>query len=315
MLKIIRQTVVEVYATTASGTSAGSGVVIANTDEEGKQTSYIVTCHHVISSAETVEIRTIDGVTSTAWFIGSDPDSDLCVMAVEGILPAAVIYAGNADVIDVGEAVVAIGNPLGTLGGSVTTGIISATNRNVKIDGKSMSLLQTDAAINGGNSGGGLFTQSGYLIGIVNAKYNGSFTSSVEGLGFAIPSSTMLTITKGLMETYTGETLGYIEGKYNLGCTVRDYYSGFWTAPKAYVYITALDEAGCLYKAGIKVNDILVSFMYNGNTYTVTTADAFVEYINSINFKIGDEVIFRVSRNETPYTITVTILQYIYGQS
>ena len=314
VLKIIRKTVVEVYASSETSTSAGSGVVIAVSNDEETPKSYIVTCHHVIQSASSVSVKTIDGETYAAQFIGSDPDSDLCVMAVEAKLDAATVYSGSNEDLDVGEAVVAIGNPLGTLGGTVTSGIISATNRDIKVDGKNMSLIQTDAAINGGNSGGGLFTQTGYLIGIVNAKYASSINSSVEGLGFAIPSDTMIEISTGLMETYTGETPGYIEGKYNLGCSVKDYFVGLWTS-KAYVYVVALDETGCLYKAGIKVNDRLDSFEYKGSTYTVTTANEFVEHINSITFEIGDEVTFRITRGETPYTITVTILQYIYGKS
>ncbi|MBR1891619.1 MAG: trypsin-like peptidase domain-containing protein [Clostridia bacterium] len=314
VLSIIRKSVVEVYATNETSRSSGSGVVIAVAEKDDTTISYIATCHHVISSAKSVSITTVDGNVYPAQFIGSDPDSDLCVMMVEAKLSPATIYSGSADSIDVGESVVAIGNPLGILGGSVTSGIISATNRNTTVNGSSMTLLQTDAAVNSGNSGGGLFTQTGYLIGIVNAKINDSYFNSVEGLGFAIPSDTVIDITTSLMETYTGETLGYIRGKYNLGFSVRDYYQGMWSQ-KAFVYVTALDESGCFYKAGVSVNDRIDSVTYNGETYIVTNSNDLINYFNSYKFDIGDTLVLNVTRNENPYPITVTILQYIFGQS
>lgn len=317
VLQTIRKTVVEVYAykidevtKAVAYVNAGSGVIVANSDDLTK--SYIVTCHNVIEDVDSVEVRTIDGETLDAKFIGSDPDSNLCVMSIDKYLEAAIVYTG--DDIEVGEAVVAIGNSLGTLGGTVTTGIVSANNKDIVIDGKTKSLLQTNAAINSGNSGGGLFTQTGYLIGIVDAKYNEDFLKNINGIGLAIPSGDMLDVATELMRTYTGERPGYIEGKYNLGVVVNDYFSSKWTT-QPYVYIVSLDPSGCLFKAGLQVDDRLVSVVYGDSVYTVTDAKSFVEFINSTTFQIGDTLTFNIIRKEISSSVRVTVLQYIYGLS
>ncbi len=317
VLKSIRKTVVEVYAyildektKAVSSINVGSGVIIANSEE--KNLSYIVTCHDVIEDVDSVEIKTIEGETFDAKFIGSDPDSNLCVMSIEKCLPSATVYTGSE--IEVGEEVVAIGNALGITGGTVTTGIISASYKDVVIGGKKKSLLLTDAAVNEGNSGGGLFTKSGYLIGIVDDGHNKDILNNINGIGIAIPSGNMLEVTTELMRTYTGERPGYIEGKYNLGLVVNDYYSSKWTT-QPYVYILSLDPSGCLYKAGLKVNDRLVSVVYGDETYVVTNAKAFVEFVDTEPFKVGDTVTFNIIRNERASTVQVPILQYIYGLS
>ncbi len=317
VLKSIRKTVVEVYAyildektKAVSSVNVGSGVIVANSEEKGL--SYIVTCHDVIEDVDSVEIKTIDGETFDAKFIGSDPDSNLCVMSIEKCLPSATVYTGLE--IEVGEEVVAIGNALGNYGGTVTTGIISASYKDIVIGGKKKSLLLTDAAVNEGNSGGGLFTKSGYLIGIVDDGYNKDILNNINGIGVAIPSGNMLEVTTELMRTYTGERPGYIEGKYNLGLVVNDYYSSKWTT-QPYVYILSLDPSGCLYKAGLKVNDRLVSVVYGNETYEVTNAKSFVEFVDTDPFKVGDTVTFNIIRNERASTVQVPILQYIYGLS
>lgn len=179
----VADTVVEI-TTVASGHNmllgqmggAGSGVIIS-------ENGYIVTNHHVIEGAGTITVRRTNGVEYQAAVVGSDADKDIALLKIKASgLPAAVL--GSSKDIVVGQEVLAIGNPLGTLGGTVTNGIISALDRTIIIDGHSMTLLQTNAAINPGNSGGGLFNCSGQLIGIVNAK---QAELGVEGLGFAIP--------------------------------------------------------------------------------------------------------------------------------
>ena len=156
--------------------SAGSGVIIS-------ENGYIITNHHVIDGAATITVRLTNGHEYKAGVVGSDADNDIALLKIKATgLPAAVL--GSSKDIVVGQEVVAIGNPLGTLGGTVTNGIISAIDSTIEIDGHSMTLLQTNAAINPGNSGGGLFNLSGELIGIVNAKQS---DLGIEGLGFAIP--------------------------------------------------------------------------------------------------------------------------------
>lgn len=184
---------------------AGSGVIIT-------QDGYIVTNHHVIDGASRITVTTSEGKNYTASLVGTDKRTDLAVIKIdaEGLQPAVF---GNSDELVVGELAVAVGNPLGELGGTVTEGIISALNRDIIIDGEKMNLLQTSAAINPGNSGGGLFNSRGQLIGIVNAKSSGL---GIEGLGFAIPINTVKEVVEQIM------TYGYVRGRVDLGVTLID---------------------------------------------------------------------------------------------
>ena len=179
---------------------AGSGVIIDST-------GYIITCAHVIDGASKITVKLNNGDLHNAELVGSDPQTDIAVIKinVKNIKHAII---GDSEALVAGQHVVAIGNPLGELGGTVTDGIISATNREIAIGNSKYNLLQTNAAINPGNSGGGLFDDNGNLIGIVNAKSTGD---SIEGLGFAIPINDAMKIATDLMEN------GYISGRVKLG--------------------------------------------------------------------------------------------------
>ncbi len=168
---------------------AGSGVIV---DTKG----YILTCNHVVEGSSKITITLKDGTELNAKIVGTDPDNDLAVLKVNATNLIAASY-GNSEELSVGDLVVAIGNPLGELGGTASQGIVSALDRELTVDNKNLTLLQTDASINPGNSGGGLFDQYGHLIGIVVAKSSGS---DVEGLGFAIPINTAAEIAKALIE-------------------------------------------------------------------------------------------------------------------
>ena len=185
--------------------SAGSGVILS-------ADGYIVTNNHVVAGADSITVRTRDGKSYAANLVGTDPDTDLAVLKIEasGLTPAVL---GSSDDLVVGETAVAIGNPLGELGGTVTSGIISALSREVTIDNQTMTLLQTDAAINPGNSGGGLFNSNGELVGVVNAKYA---KEGVEGLGFAIPINTAKPVIEQLISQ------GYVSGRVDTGFTPID---------------------------------------------------------------------------------------------
>ena len=185
--------------------SAGSGVILS-------ADGYIVTNNHVVAGADSITVRTRDGKSYAANLVGTDPDTDLAVLKIEasGLTPAVL---GSSDDLVVGETAVAIGNPLGELGGTVTSGIISALSREVTIDNQTMTLLQTNAAINPGNSGGGLFNSNGELVGVVNAKYA---KEGVEGLGFAIPINT----TKPVIEQLISQ--GYVSGRVDTGFSPID---------------------------------------------------------------------------------------------
>ena len=219
---------------------AGSGVVLT---EDG----YIVTNRHVIDGAGTVKVRLNNGQTYPAAVTGKDAKTDLAVLKIEaeGLTAAKLADSSQARV---GDFVIAIGNPLGELGGTVTEGIVSALGREITIDGQAMTLLQTSAAVNPGNSGGGLFNLEGELVGVVSAKSSGS---GIEGLAFAIPSNTVGEIAGELMEN------GYVTGRPRLGVSAarltRPGQSMYFDQPG--VYIAQVAEENGL-KAGDRILQI-----------------------------------------------------------
>jgi len=170
---------------------AGSGVLI---DSDG----YILTCYHVIKDARSIKVTTKNGAHYDATVVGYDDLTDLAVIKIKGSNFKTVTY-GDSSALSTGDVAVVMGNPLGQLGGSISTGIISALDRSVVVEGKAMTLIQTDAAINPGNSGGGLFDGAGKLIGIVVAKA-GDSSSRVEGIGFAIPINQASVIADQIIE-------------------------------------------------------------------------------------------------------------------
>lgn len=184
---------------------AGSGVVITST-------GIIITNNHVIEGADTIQVTMRDGSEYAATLIATDEMYDIAVIKIEATGLKAATF-GDSDDLKVGQTAVAIGNPLGSLGGTVTEGIISATGRQIYVEGVPMTLLQTTAAINPGNSGGGLFNLAGELIGVVNAKMS---EEGIEGLGFAIPSNTALAAATDLL------TQGYVTGRPDVGFTVME---------------------------------------------------------------------------------------------
>lgn len=188
---------------------AGSGVIISSTADGG---TYIITCAHVIEGATTVTVRLTDGSEYKATALAYDTMTDVGYVKIDvGGLKTAPV--GDFSKVVVGERVIAIGNPLGELGGSVSDGIISALEREILIEGLKYDLLQTNAAINPGNSGGGLFDMSGNLIGIVNAKSSGS---GIEGLGFSIPINGAMEVFEELVKN------GYVSGRVKIGVTLRE---------------------------------------------------------------------------------------------
>ncbi|MDR2266745.1 MAG: trypsin-like peptidase domain-containing protein [Christensenellaceae bacterium] len=167
------------YGTTS--TSSGSGVIISYDEEY----SYILTCFHVIENFSSIQIRLANQDLYVAEYLGGVSSEDIAVVRIKKTgLTTAQIRKVETSPVKLGEDVIVIGNPLGTLGGTVTRGIIGGLAREIVVDGQNMTLLQTDASINSGNSGGGMFDINGLLIGIVDAKMVGT---DVEGLGFAIP--------------------------------------------------------------------------------------------------------------------------------
>ena len=228
---------------------AGSGVIISSD-------GYILTCAHVVSGASQITV-TIGDTDYTATVVGEDDTSDVAVLKIDatGLTPATV---GDSDSLSVGDSVLAVGNPLGELGGTVTSGIVSALNRSVTIQGTSstntMSLIQMDASVSPGNSGGGLFNMNGELIGLVNAK---SSSSDAEGLGLAIPINDAIQVAQDLLEN------GYVSGRPYMGITyiaVTDAQTAAQLNVNAYgVYVVDVVQGGPADKAGLKAGDRIVS--------------------------------------------------------
>ncbi len=338
MLDELRPAVLEIYAgqETATSYSAGSGVIISKEVINSKTYYYVVTCHHVIDEMRVFWAKDIYGNQyTTLSLIGGDPESDIAVMRFcledetnnvsEDKLSVAKLRMPNdenKDYLKVGESVYAIGNPLGTLGGTVTQGIISSTNREVVVEGKKMTLIQTDCAINGGNSGGGLFDVQGNLVGIVNAGYSGD----VEGLNFAIPSDIAVDIATKLIETYKeGDyDYGYVENRGrvmiqsatnlsgNYEMAVID-YSPTPFVSSSYAVLVYSIKTNSIYYLKFKVNDIIESVKINdGEFQKVSSTSALLNVLNAYSFKKDDAITFKVLRNNASLDVTVTLPQYVY---
>ena len=241
--------VVSISCQSRGGSSTGTGVILSTK-------GYIVTNAHVVDGAHTVSIQLTDDRIFQASLIGADEISDLAVLFIqaEGLIPAEF---GDSTAMRVGDTVTAIGDPLGVeFRGSFTDGIISAINRDVAIDGRTMSLLQTNAALNSGNSGGPLINSYGQVIGINTMKI-GAFTNSagVEGLGFAIPSATVKDIVEQLIDQ------GYVSGRPSLGVTgesLSTFYQYYYHLP-AGLYITEVEPGSFAEYSGIASGDILLA--------------------------------------------------------
>lgn len=290
----VKDTVVEISTEMAAGSSffqqfiqsgAGSGVIIS---DDG----YIITNNHVIEGATKITVRLTSGDEYAAELIGTDAQADIAVIKIDVANKLTYAVIGNSENLLVGEEVLAIGNPLGELGGSVTNGIISALDRELTIDGQTMRLLQTNAAINPGNSGGGLFNMKGELVAIVNAKSSGT---GIEGLGFAIPINYAYEIATELL------TNGYVSGRPALGIS--------------YIEITNYMD---LMRYGVNAYGI---YVYDGGETPLQNGDriiSFGEYEisdsaslrNAIGqFKVGDKVELMVARNGKFTKLTVTLIE------
>lgn len=270
---------------------AGSGVIVSSD-------GYIVTNNHVIDGANKITIRLKNEKTYTATLIGTDDKTDVALLKIDatGLTPAIL---GDSGGLQVGDTAIAIGNPLGQLGGTVTQGIISALDRELSIDGKTMSLLQTDAAINPGNSGGGLFNDQGQLIGIVVAKSSGS---DVEGLGFAIPINDAKAVANELME------YGYVKGRVDTGMTFLD----LTTTQKALmygvrqlgVYVQAVASGSNAEAAGFRSGDMITAV---GDT-KITGSAVLTQTLEK--YSVGDTVTFTVIRNGSSGQLSLKLAEY-----
>ncbi len=283
--------VVSVTCTTRTGTGTGSGVVIS-------ENGYLVTNSHVIDGARTVEVLFNDGTARQATIIGSDALSDLAVLqvAAEGLTAAEF---GDDSALRVGDSVVAIGDPLGIeLRGTMTNGIISAINRDIQTDGRTMTLIQTNAALNSGNSGGPLLNCFGQVIGINTMKMGDNMNAiGVEGIGFAIPSSTVKEVVDQLIRQ------GYVSGRPRLGLTLQEisaFDQMYYRIPQG-LYITEVEPGSDAAEVGIVPGDILISV----DGQRLTTIDALQQLM--FRHTAGDPVKLVIYRGGTQYSATVRL--------
>jgi len=269
---------------------AGSGVIIS-------QDGYIITNAHVIldenmqNVADTVTVRLTSGEEYKAEVECYDADEDIAIIKIDasGLTPARV---GDSDKLVVGEELVIVGNPLGELGGSVSNGIVSATEREIQVGGVTMHLIQTNAAVNPGNSGGGMFNMKGQLVGIVNAKSSGS---GIEGLGFAIPINQALTVTEQLL------TYGYVRGKPMIGVSFEDVSGSnyfFYYSVKAGVYVRSLTKG--MNDDVLKEGDRIIAV----NGEEISSSEDIKAIIYASN--IGDKLTFQLYRDNKLMEVEVT---------
>lgn len=271
---------------------AGSGVILS---EDGK----IVTNNHVIDGASKITVTLRNGESYDATLVGTDAETDVALLKINatGLTPAEM---GDSDSLQVGETAVAIGNPLGQLGGTVTNGIISALDRDITLEDQTMTLLQTNAAINPGNSGGGLFNGQGQLIGVVVAKSSGE---NVEGLGFAIPVNKVQKVVDQLSE------YGYVKGRVALGVSLVDITTEqqalMYQVPQLGVYIWQVTEGGSAQEAGLQQGDCIQAI----DGTKVSTATEVKEILQQ--HQVGDTIAVQVLRNGQTGTVNVTLKESV----
>ena len=284
-------TTTNVWGQPVSQAAAGSGFVITSD-------GYILTNYHVIEDADSIQVAFVDGTTYDATLVGGESENDIAVLKIDatGLTP---VIIGDSDNVKVGEQVVAIGNPLGELTFSMTSGIVSAKDRSITMEnGNVMNMIQTDTAINNGNSGGPLFDMYGQVIGITSAKLSGSSSSeaTIEGLGFAIPINDIKDMVTDIMEN------GYVTGKPYMGVTVS-------TVPESIsqrygmsqgALVESVDENSCAAKAGLQKGDIITAI----DGKTVISSAELVEAKKT--YKAGDTVTLEVERNGEKLELSLT---------
>lgn len=274
---------------------AGSGVIIS-------ENGYIVTNAHVITGdtsavADNIIVRLGDGTEYTATTVGYDTDADIAIIKIDasGLSPA---VCGNSDNLAVGEELVVVGNPLGELGGTVTNGIVSATERQISVNGVTMTLIQTNAAVSPGNSGGGMFNMQGQLVGIINAKSSGS---GVEGLGFAIPINGALSVIEQLME------YGYVRGKTYIGVEFETVSSSnsliFFYGIKPGIYVNSLVKG--YNDQALKLGDRVVAI----NEKTISAYEEIKAIV--VEAAVGDVLKFQVERDGKLIEVDVTCFEKV----
>ena len=289
IVKKVSDSVVGISASNSSQTATGTGVIM-------KENGYIITNAHVVSGASNLSVvfTDEDKTSMPAKLIGIDSQTDLAVIKIDkkGLTPAEF---GKSSDLQVGEIAIAIGNPLGfELAGSVTSGIISALDRTLTIEDQEMNLIQTDASINSGNSGGALVNAYGQVIGITSAKVNSAYG---EGLGFAIPIDNAKPIIDDLIE------YGYVKGRPVLGLsgqTITELWSQYYGVPQGFI-VRNVEDGSAAAKAGIKVGDVVIGI----NDTTITSISEFNKI--KAKYKAGDTITITLYRQGNKMNVKATL--------
>ena len=286
-------TTTNVFGRTTESAASGSGFFIT-------KDGYILTNYHVIEGASTVKVTAYDGTTYDAAVIGGDEDYDIAVIKVEGTNFQPVVI-GKSGSVQIGETVAAVGNPLGELTFSMSQGIVSCVNRAINVDGKPFNMIQVDCSINPGNSGGPLMNLYGEVVGIVSAKYSTYSSTTVEGLGFAIPIDDVKSIITDIMEN------GAVTGKAYMAVTV-----GTMNSQMAAQYSIDIDQGVFVYsvvkggagdKAGLRLGDVITKM---GDT-TLTSRQDLSAALKS--YRAGDTATLTVFRDGSYITTDITFDQ------
>ncbi len=289
--KKVIPSVVSITAQSTGGKSTGTGIIMS-------ADGYIITNYHVVSGAQAVLVLLTSGEEYTAAWVGGDETSDLVVLKIEAeeLVPAEF---GSSDNAEVGDSVVAIGDPLGIeLRGTMTDGIICGIKRDVHVDDRTMTLMQTNAALNSGNSGGPLVNMSGQVIGINTMKIASDYTTNVEGIGFAIPISTAKPIVDELVEK------GYVSGRPDFGFDVENLDSRvvlFYDLPGR-IFITQVAENSDAWEKGLRSGDIITAV-------EGTRVNSLDEYNTIKNeFSAGDTVTLTVYHKGVELDVDVKLM-------
>lgn len=276
------------FGGTYTSQAAGSGVIIS-------KDGYIITNNHVVEGADSIKVTTYDNKEYNATLVGTDEASDIAVIKVDAtdLTPATI---GDSSKLQAGDTAVVIGNPLGTLGGTVTDGIISSPSREMVINNQSMELIQTNAEINSGNSGGGLFDGNGNLVGIVNAKDSGTTSSGtvIEGIGFAIPINTAMSVAEELMQ------YGEVVDRATLGVYLQEVSSNYYNYTPG-LYITGTADGSGAEQAGLKAYDRIVKA---DGTEISSQADLTKVLRDK---KVGDTITLTIERQGRQMNVQVTL--------
>ena len=275
------------FRTTAA--ASGSGFILTSD-------GYIATNYHVVEDATEIKVTLYDDTAYQAELIGYDESNDLAVLKIDAENLQTVVL-GSSNALRVGDSVIAIGNPLGELTFSLTQGVVSALNRKITVSNNAMTLIQTDCAINSGNSGGALFNTYGEVVGIVNAKYSSSgssATAAIENIGFAIPIDSVMDILQSIIEK------GYIEKPY-IGVTVYTLDGGYEAFGLAGAVVSEVEEGSPADKAGIRANDVITKV----NGTDIKSVEELKEQI--AKGSEGDEITLTVYRQGSSVEIKVTL--------